>query len=143
MLQCQCVEFLYLPVTWSWSLNSLSPSANIPLHIQHLLLIASFIFYFHDIIFIKVFFYHQFIIIILIKNRFNKLTDCIFPSVLPSIIVLIKNRFNKLIDCSFPSAKNNWFAKSTVYTHNFICTTARNMCLIFFGKKGITNLIFK
>ena len=89
----------------------LSSSVTHFLHIQHLLLNWNLLQKFrHDKIFIKIIFYHFFAIIIFFKKCFNKVIDCIFPSV-----------------------KNDWFAKFIINKYNFVSKTARNMILIFFS----------
>ena len=49
------------------------------------------------------------------------------------IITLSKNCFNESINHNFSSVKNNWLAESITNTNNFVCKTARSMCLIFFS----------
>ena len=75
-----------------------------------------FFFFSHDQIFVEMFFSYFFIVFILFKNCFNKFVSIIFTSV-----------------------KNNWFTKSIISTNKFVSKITRNVILICFWAKTLTN----
>ena len=68
-----------------------------------------FLFFTHDKIFVKVFFYY-----------------------IPTVFKLFRNRFNKFISSIFISKNNYWLGKFIINTNKLVSKTTRNVILILF-----------
>ena len=106
-LQLQWAALLNFSITWQLSLTFLW--STIPQHIQHSLLDWKF---YHNQIFLGMFFITFFAVIIIFKNLFNKLICGIFTSI-----------------------DKNQSAKLVVNTSKFIRKTTSNVMFIFFCER--------